>query len=431
MTSPILSIIIPVYNVVPFIKRCLESVAHQTFQDYELIVIDDGSTDGSGDICKQFADKNSQTTRYIYKNNEGLGPTRDFGVNLAKGKYITFLDADDWWEPGFCELMVDAIDKLDSDIAVCDINYLEGDPLNPSSTVSEIRLPELTNIIPSEFPDSINRMRTFFWGKVFRRTFYTESGLKQPAHKFEDFPVTPALVALSRSVCRVNRPMYFYYRCRKGSTTNYASSLGYIADSIKEMAENFKKLQLFDSYYLYIEKMAFSQVRFALNRMDVISPSCQEQQKQSLQQSLFRVMKDYFPGWINPYGINVAVYGSETLKKIVSNFLFKDPDCKMDSEKRYTYVFTDLLNNKADVTKSNLSSFEPEKFVVVRLLEAGREDTLKQQYNELVEYLPRAIEVSTEEVCIANGHMGESAIWNTADLIWYKLFSGYTLKKAF
>ncbi len=424
MNSPILSIIIPVYNVQSYIERCLNSVEFQTFQDYELLLIDDGSTDESAEICIKFTDKYPYKIHYVYKDNEGQGPSRDLGVKLAKGKYITFLDADDWWAPEFCEQMINAIKKFDADIAVCDIYYIEEYKNIQNQTVSQIRLPEFRKIIPREFPDSINRMRTFLWGKVFSRSLYIKSGLKQAGHKYQDFPVTPALVALSRSVCRVNRPMYFYYRSRTDSTINYASALGYMPDSIRALAENFKKLKLFNSYFVYIEKMAFSQVRFAIKRIDVLVPSGQKQFKKSLQQSLFKVMKDYFPNWINPYGMNICVYGSDTLKKIILSFFYKDADYEIDCKIKYDFIFSDSLNIKdTDIQNKHLKP-NTGKHVIVHLLDTKREKIMNRRYDGLKENYPNATMIYPGEINDPDGNIGETEIWNIADLIWYKLFSG-------
>lgn len=424
MNSPVLSIIIPVYNVEKYIKRCLDSVLSQTFEDYELFLIDDGSTDGSGEICKYFAAINSQKIHYIYKDNKGQGPARDLGVKLAKGKYITFLDADDWWAPEFCDQMINAISKSDADIVVCDINYVEENSRGQNITVSKIRLPEYKKIIPKEFPDSINRMRTFLWGKIFSRSLYNNSGLRQSGHKYQDFPVTAALVALSPLVCRVPRPMYFYYKSRKESTINCTSALGYMPDSIRDLVDNFKKLNLFDQYLIYLKKMAFSQVRFALKRMESLVSPRQEEILTSLRHYLFEVMEKYFPNWVNPYGLNICVCGSSILNKIVSTSLFTDADNSIDIEKKYTYVFIDLLdNNEADIL-SKVSGHNIENHVIIRLLVQGKENLLIKKYDELSEQLPCAITICPDEICSPDSLMEDSAVWNTADLIWYKLFSG-------
>ena len=94
------SVIIPVYQKGPFLKKCIESVLKQSFKDYEIILVDDGSTDNSSEICKNYSLKN-ENVFYYYKKNSGVSATRNFGINNAKNNYIAFIDADDFWEKDF------------------------------------------------------------------------------------------------------------------------------------------------------------------------------------------------------------------------------------------------------------------------------------------------------------------------------------------
>lgn len=103
-----ISVIIPVYNVENYLEECLESVLKQTYKDYEVLMVDDGSTDISGKICDRYADyyDNFHT---VHKKNEGLGPTRNVGVQHAKGEYIAFLDSDDYWAEDMLQRLVDCV----------------------------------------------------------------------------------------------------------------------------------------------------------------------------------------------------------------------------------------------------------------------------------------------------------------------------------
>ena len=101
---PKISIIIPVYNVEPYLRRCIDSVLEQTMQDYEIVVVNDGSTDNSGSICDQYANQYDQI-RVIHKQNGGLSDARNTGIKAATGDYILFLDSDDY-------LDTDALEKL-------------------------------------------------------------------------------------------------------------------------------------------------------------------------------------------------------------------------------------------------------------------------------------------------------------------------------
>lgn len=103
--NQIISIVIPVYNVRPYIARCLDSVIKQTHKKLEIIIIDDGSTDGSGKICDEYAEKDNRI-RVIHRGNEGVSSARNLGKEIATGQWLSFVDADDTIEPNFCEEML-------------------------------------------------------------------------------------------------------------------------------------------------------------------------------------------------------------------------------------------------------------------------------------------------------------------------------------
>ena len=112
---PILSIIVPVYNVEPYLLQCLDSIAAQTLSDFEIILVNDGSTDKSGDICKDFASRDSRV-HFIEQENCGLAAARNAGLLVANGKYIGFVDSDDWIEQEMYERMVQTAAENDCDI---------------------------------------------------------------------------------------------------------------------------------------------------------------------------------------------------------------------------------------------------------------------------------------------------------------------------
>ena len=137
---PAISIIIPVYNTKIYLKKCLDSVINQTFKDIEIICIDDGSTDGSLDILQSYA---KQDKRFVILKQEhkGAGEARNNGMNIAKGKYIQFLDSDDWFELNMLENMYNNAEKYSTDILVCSSrkvddsgNIIEKD--NPNSPIN-------------------------------------------------------------------------------------------------------------------------------------------------------------------------------------------------------------------------------------------------------------------------------------------------------
>ncbi len=109
------SVIVPVFNAEKYIRVCLDSIQMQTYKDYETIIVDDGSTDASGSICDQFAERN-QRFQVIHKKNEGLICARKTGIMAAKGHYIAFVDADDWIDADFLETNIGRMEQVDADI---------------------------------------------------------------------------------------------------------------------------------------------------------------------------------------------------------------------------------------------------------------------------------------------------------------------------
>ena len=115
MMMPYFSIIIPVFNVAPYLRECLDSVLSQTFTDWEAICVDDGSTDGSGAILDEYAAKDKRF-RVVHKENEGVSVARNVGLDLANGEYILFLDSDDTFESYAFYIMHRILDKSNTDL---------------------------------------------------------------------------------------------------------------------------------------------------------------------------------------------------------------------------------------------------------------------------------------------------------------------------
>lgn len=113
-----ISVVVPVYNMEKFLARCLDSLLVQTLIDFEILLIDDGSTDNSAEICKKYAEKDSRI-QYIYKQNGGLSDARNAAVKIAKGEYITFIDSDDYVHHTYLEYLLTLCEKYDADIASC------------------------------------------------------------------------------------------------------------------------------------------------------------------------------------------------------------------------------------------------------------------------------------------------------------------------
>jgi len=311
-----LSIVIPVFNVYGYIDRCLKSVLEQKNGSFEIILINDGSTDGSDEKCIEW-EKKDRRIRYISQKNNGLGPVRNLGVKLARYDYVTFLDSDDWWEPDYVEEMLCAIRRYSADIAACDIFYVWIDGFGQEAhEISRLRLEANSILNASANPELIIRLRTFAWGKVYRKEFLLESGIQQPAHAFEDIPFTPVIAALAGRVCRVGKPLYNYYRNRAGSLANDPQKYRDMPLSLYELKHNFEQKGLFLNFYNEIKKLAFSQVRFILRKCRLGDTA--------LKLELLTFMKHSFPDWKDIPGMQFGIIGGAWLKTVVQNIVIDD-----------------------------------------------------------------------------------------------------------
>ena len=113
-----ITVVVPVYNMGQYLSTCVDSLLRQTFQSYEIILVDDGSVDGSSECCEQEAEK-SEKIHVIHKTNGGLSSARNCGINHAKGEYIIFPDPDDWVEPDYLEHLIALLEEENADLSIC------------------------------------------------------------------------------------------------------------------------------------------------------------------------------------------------------------------------------------------------------------------------------------------------------------------------
>ena len=117
-SKPLVSIIVPVYQVVDYVGVCVESLLRQTYKNLEILLVDDGSTDGSGEICDEYANRDNRI-RVIHQENQGLSAARNTGLDQALGEYVAFVDSDDAVLPDFIETLYDLADRYQADIVAC------------------------------------------------------------------------------------------------------------------------------------------------------------------------------------------------------------------------------------------------------------------------------------------------------------------------
>lgn len=227
MERPDVSVIIPVYQVENYLERAVDSVLGQTLENIEIILVDDGSEDLSGQICDMYAEKYPEKVKVIHKENDGLGMARNTGIEAASGEYIAFLDSDDTAEPQMYEEMYEKAFSGNYDMVMCDVRIIYVD--ENRETVSET--------YPNEeiyLPDYIAKGNniTYSVNKLYKRKIWEEN--KYEKMLFEDIALIPALVTKYTDIGYVKKAFYNYYRRSDTISTTVKGEMADIVTAFKK-----------------------------------------------------------------------------------------------------------------------------------------------------------------------------------------------------
>ena len=211
-----ISVIIPVYNVEKYLKRCLDSVVNQTYKNLEIILVDDGSTDKSGNICDEYAAKDKRII-VIHKENGGLSDARNKGLDICTGDYISFIDSDDWIENGFYEYVVNNV--KDNDLLIFDYYITNG---KFSKWIkyknTEVELSKEKCLI--ELAKA--KLQSYACNKIYKLYLF-DNIIFPEGRNYEDQAIMHLIVDKSTNIRYYNKAFYNYFQNPKGitHTVNY------------------------------------------------------------------------------------------------------------------------------------------------------------------------------------------------------------------
>lgn len=227
-----LSIIVPVYNVESYLRRCIDSILRQTMVDFELIIVDDGSEDNSPQICEEYRKIDSRIV-VIHKENGGLSSARNAGLEIARGDYIAFVDSDDWISPLMYEKLLDGIELTGSDIAMCGYIYSDGieEKTEKIADINEL-------LIDSQFANAIytNRLRSFAWNKIYKRNLIINRKF-EVGRCYEDVWFMNLIAGDVKKAYLLQDCLYYYFQ-RSDSITHDMT-----VKSLKNMMDYFEALK--------------------------------------------------------------------------------------------------------------------------------------------------------------------------------------------
>lgn len=221
MEDELISIIVPVYNVENYLSKCVKSLLNQTYSKYEIILIDDGSSDESGKLCDWWAEK-SKIIKVFHKKNGGLSSARNFGIDKSTGKYLSFIDSDDYVEPNFLDALYNNMKKYNSNISICSNYYTyKNKDIKRKNHGLELKL---------DFYDAfvnMNRGCDFdmaIWNKLYKRELFDQ--IRFPIDKLsEDYFVMCKLFYFGKSISFT--PLHLYHYVQRNNSITHSKKINH------------------------------------------------------------------------------------------------------------------------------------------------------------------------------------------------------------
>ena len=324
---PEISVIVPVYNVGEYLDICMESIVNQTYPDLEILLIDDGSTDDSPERCMRWAEQDARV-RVIRKENEGVAPTRNLGVRESRGRYLAFVDPDDWLDLTYMEKLHDRLEETGSDFAECDIwryDNRTGKKIYRSCSGRTGK--------PYTLREHMKYGPTATYKSLFRRTLWEKYGIRIPDCAFESPAIYALLVALSGRVESIPEALYYYRRFRENSLieNGYAkkdgtpnNTLG--IEAMEHLLQEFRRCGIYEEYADTLEGV----VKYRLN--DILAMQFHRKRPEDFRQ----VVQNYraFLETVFPQGCNETyiTWGGYNLNRILAHM-----DCLHDPYARFNF----------------------------------------------------------------------------------------------
>ena len=314
MNNKKISVIVAVYNVEKEIERCLDSIVSQSYTDLEIILVDDGSTDRSGQICDEYGQRDKRIF-VIHKENGGLSDARNFGIDAAIGEYVSFVDSDDYIAPDYISVMYEAMTGQGGDVVICGKReFGEGEKIE--STLQKgydlehnWNTHELRCAWNTEYTDRIN----YAWNKLYKRELIGDFRFKKGLVGCEDWDFNLDVLLRADKITLIRNELYYYYQRSDSITHGVKSDAYYIA--------------LAETYAKQIKNIATTKnTGYCLNRMARYSLRKEFDNKEKLRKDVISVFRRAYRDnrktvgkTKEKYKLMLAYYCYPLYKKIVGN----------------------------------------------------------------------------------------------------------------
>lgn len=256
---PMVSIVVPIYNAENYLRRCVDSILNQEYTDFELLLVNDGSTDASGDICEEYGAQDPRVI-VIQKENTGVSDSRNRALDRARGKYLQFLDSDDWITPDATRLFVRAAEEYGCDMVISDFYRVVGERLSTKGDIEEEGVLTREEFAAHMMENPADFYYGVLWNKLYRKDIVEEHNLRMDTdiNWCEDFMFNLEYIRYAKVFYALHAPIYYYVK-RKGSLASQGIN---ISKTVK------MKLNVFE-YYNNFYKHVLEEEDYEKNRLQV------------------------------------------------------------------------------------------------------------------------------------------------------------------
>ena len=314
-----ISIVVPCYNMEKKVKRCISSIKKQSYKEFEVLMIDDGSKDKTKEVIKK-AIATDKRFKYYYKKNGGLSSARNYGLERATGKYICFIDSDDYIEKDYLKELYNSIIENDSDISICYFSRVYEDKIN-------------LNPIKSGFNNLLKYPAA--WNKLYKTSLFKDNDITYPLGKwYEDLGTFPKLYMTSSNVSIVEKSLYNYIQNSSSIMHTYDDRIYQMYD-IVESIESFAKSKKL--YKKYKDNLEFMNIYHVLVGTTYRASFTKDFSKHTIQKILIYVEKKY-PNWYKNSGIKELSFAFKMFLFLLNKRQYK-----------LLYILLSKLNRKMDL----------------------------------------------------------------------------------
>ena len=283
MDQPLISVIVPIYKAEAYLKKCVNSIRNQTYQNIEILLVNDGSPDSCGELCDALA-KEDERIRVFHKENGGQSSARNMGLDHMKGAYVAFVDSDDWIEPTMYESLWELSQKVKSQITACgcSLDYPDGKVsyFNPEYTSEDqVIVYSMMEALEESFQNK--RITYSPCDKLFDATIFSDLRFTE-GRIFEDMEIIPKCIELTKKIAYLPTPLYHYNLTESSTIRGQFNPKRFAeADVAKEKAEDYKVRHP----HLYAQAL-LGYRRICLNIIYISTgiPSCALQRRQMIRE---------------------------------------------------------------------------------------------------------------------------------------------------